>query len=68
MTLKEASVLAQNRTPVAFDGTKYDRITEVGMWFDKNGKRHDFVTLLDMNKNTAVRVQPERVKEWSEEE
>lgn len=42
------------REPIVFE-----RITEVGYRFDKDGVQHGFVTLLDVNHNSILHTIPE---------
>lgn len=66
MNLKEAKAAAERLAPVEYDGVRYERISEVGIHYDRNGKRFDFVTLVQGN--TTVRVQSEKVKECEQDE
>ena len=61
MTLKEAKTTAERFLQIEYNGHRYERISEVGIFYDRNGKRFDFLTLVDGN--TQVRVKPEKVKE-----
>lgn len=64
MTMKEAKAAAERLAPVEYDGVRYERISEVGIFFNWRGQRTDYLTLV--KGNTAVRVLPEKVKEAKE--
>ena len=64
MTMKEAKTAAEKLIPVEYDGVRYERISEVGIFFNWRGQRTDYLTLV--KGNTAVRVLPEKVKEAKE--
>lgn len=60
MTLKEADEAAQRRIPVIHQGIEYLRITQTGYNYDKDGKRHGFVQLLDKCEHSVSYADPER--------
>lgn len=62
MNLREADEVAQKRLPVVYDGVEYTRITQTGYNYDKNGRRHGYVQLLDKCGNSVVNVDPAKVE------
>lgn len=63
MTLKEADEAAQKCLPIIHKwpsqpDIEYRRIAEVGYSYDENGKRSDFVKLLDKNTNSVTYADP----------
>lgn len=60
MTLKEADAAAQKRIPVIHQGIEYERITQAGYEYDKNGQRSSFVQLLDKSGHSVSYADPSR--------
>ena len=61
MDSKQITKAMRYRTPVYYDGQKYERILEYVLWFDsKNSKRLSCV-LLECNKHSSVRVPADKV-------
>ena len=60
MTLKEADEAAQKRLPVICQGIEYERITQTGYNYDKDGKRSGFVQLLDKCGHSVTYGDPAR--------
>lgn len=60
MDSKQIDVAMKNRSPVVFDGTRYERILEYISWYDKNKKRHLSAVLV--NRNYTVRVPADKVE------
>lgn len=71
MTLREAQALAETKATVYYDGTPYQRIVEIGIAFPEQTvgdettrlgvKVCQYVTLLDRNGRSTIRVRPEQV-------
>lgn len=60
MTSAEIDAAMKRRTPVIFDGKRYDRIVEYISWYDNNQKRQLSVVLLQGRH--SYRVPAEKVK------
>lgn len=62
MTLKEAARAAQELRRIRYAGTEYERIYEVALLFDDDGKNYGIVELLDKNRNCLVSADPAKIE------
>lgn len=62
MNLREADEAAQKLLTVVYEGVEYTRITQTGYNYDKNGRRHGYVQLLDKCGSSVVNVDPTKVE------
>lgn len=60
MTIKEANEAARQRLPVIFDGMEFERIIQVGIRYNENGKGRYFLQILDRTGNSTAYVEPSR--------
>lgn len=61
MDSKQINKAMYNKTPVYYNGIKYERILEYVMWYDdKNSKKLSCV-LLECNKHATIRVPADKV-------
>ena len=56
----------KHRTPVMYDGVRYERILEYVSWYDSGGARQLSAVLLA--KNCTVRVPAHKVEAYNKEE
>lgn len=59
MDSKQIDLAMKYRVPVMYEGRRYEYIEERVMWYDKRGKRHLSLGLVD--KNLLHRVPEEKV-------
>ena len=59
MTSEQINIAMRKRSPVMYEGKRYDRIAEYVMWYDTNSRRRLSLVLLEGR--TSYRVPAEKV-------